>query len=95
MVSFTACLIAFTAAISVIAAPVEGPAESAMLKRSSPNSSGTNNGFYYQFCEFRTQPLFQFVHVILHQGPMAAVEAQPTSTREQANTLCHGRKSRT
>lgn len=51
MVSFTACLVALTAAIGVIAAPAEAPAVSAVSKRSSPNSSGTNNGFYYQFCK--------------------------------------------
>ena len=53
MVSLTASLISLAMIIGVIAVPVEGPAESTISKRSSPNSSGTNNGFYYQFCERR------------------------------------------
>lgn len=51
MVSFTASLVAFATIMGVIAAPVEGPGDITISKRSSPNSSGTNNGFYYQFCE--------------------------------------------
>lgn len=50
MVSLTTTLVAFATVIGVIAAPLEGPTESAISKRSSPNSSGTNNGYYYQFC---------------------------------------------
>ncbi|KAF5854546.1 hypothetical protein GGP41_007334 [Bipolaris sorokiniana] len=49
MVSFTASLVAFATIMGVIAAPVEGPGDITISKRSSPNSSGTNNGFYYQF----------------------------------------------
>jgi hypothetical protein len=50
MISFTTALVALTAAVGVIAAPVDGPTD-VKIKRSSPNSSGTNNGFFYQFCE--------------------------------------------
>ncbi|PVH96187.1 glycoside hydrolase family 11 protein [Periconia macrospinosa] len=49
MISFTVALVALTAAIGVVAAPVNDPADITISKRSSPNSSGTNNGFFYQF----------------------------------------------
>lgn len=62
MVNFTTALLTVVAAFRVIAAPVEGPTEYAIAKRSSPNSQGTNNGFFYQFCVSRHSPLRKPVH---------------------------------
>lgn len=51
MVSFTASLVAFATIMGVIAMPTEGLTEATVAKRSTPNGSGNNNGFYYQFCK--------------------------------------------
>jgi len=54
MLSFTTAFVVAAVAAGVFGAPTtDDPAQ--LAKRSSPNSSGTNNGFYYQFCrETRT-----------------------------------------
>jgi len=49
MFSLTSALVVAVGAASVLAAPAEAPVQ--IAKRSSPNSSGNNNGFYYQFCK--------------------------------------------
>jgi endo-1,4-beta-xylanase len=50
MVSFITAFLALTAAMRITAAPAEGPIDTTVSKRSSPNAQGTNNGFFYQFC---------------------------------------------
>ncbi|OBT94629.1 hypothetical protein VE01_07926 [Pseudogymnoascus verrucosus] len=47
MFSFTSAFVAAVVAVGVLAGP--GGAPAALAKRNSPNSSGTNNGYYYQF----------------------------------------------
>ncbi|KAJ5896870.1 uncharacterized protein N7473_006269 [Penicillium subrubescens] len=47
MFSFTTALVAATVAAGVLASPAAAPAP--LTKRNTPNSSGTNNGYYYQF----------------------------------------------
>lgn len=47
MFSFTTAFVAAVVAVGVLAGPAGAPA--ALAKRNSPNSSGTNNGYYYQF----------------------------------------------
>jgi hypothetical protein len=59
MVFFTTALLALTAAMGIIAAPVEGPIDTTVSKRSSPNAQGTNNGFFYQFCTRRSSKCYE------------------------------------
>jgi endo-1,4-beta-xylanase len=47
MFSFTTAYVAATVAVGVLASPATAPA--ALTKRNTPNSSGTNNGYFYQF----------------------------------------------
>lgn len=47
MFSFTTAFVAATVAVGVLASPAAAPA--ALTKRNTPNSSGTNNGYFYQF----------------------------------------------
>jgi endo-1,4-beta-xylanase len=52
MVSFTALLVACTAALGAVATPVSSTngTESALFSRAgTPSSTGTNGGFYYSF----------------------------------------------
>jgi hypothetical protein len=57
MVSFKSTLLAATSVVSAIANPVEmGPRRpldnlDKLVPRSTPNSQGTSNGYFYQFCE--------------------------------------------
>lgn len=48
MFSFTTAFFASTLAAGILASPAAAP--SALIKRNTPNSSGTNNGYFYQFC---------------------------------------------
>jgi hypothetical protein len=56
MVSFTAAVVAVAAAamavgaIAVPADPQRGSAAYNLAKRTTPNSSGCSDGFWYQFC---------------------------------------------
>jgi endo-1,4-beta-xylanase len=59
MVSFTTAFLALTAAMRIIAAPAEGPIDTTVSKRSSPNAQGTNNGFFYQFCTQRSSQCYE------------------------------------
>ncbi|KAK3679626.1 hypothetical protein LTR78_000001 [Recurvomyces mirabilis] len=50
MLSFIRVLIAATAAVGVLAAPIDDPVDIHLSRRSNTaNSKGTNNGYYYQF----------------------------------------------
>lgn len=48
MFSFTTAIVAAAVAVGVLASPADEPAM--LARRNTPNSSGTNNGFFYQFC---------------------------------------------
>ena len=53
MFSLNTAFIAATLAVGVLAGPVAVPA--AVTKRNTPNSSGINNGYFYQFCMYNTR----------------------------------------
>lgn len=50
MFSFTTAFVAATLVVGILAKPAAAPA--GLTKRNTPNSSGTNNGYFYQFCMY-------------------------------------------
>jgi len=51
MVSFSSLLLAATAVAGALAVPDFGYTSSITSRAVTPNSSGNNSGFWYQFCE--------------------------------------------
>jgi endo-1,4-beta-xylanase len=49
MVSFSSLFVAASAVAAVLASPTEVDKAATPVKRATPNSTGTNNGYYYSF----------------------------------------------